>query len=134
MNIFSRYLYYAGRSQALLSRFNALRGFCDDEQLLERFRVCTQNITHTFIRNITELDLEETFICFYDEIVEDNDLSIVIELYENFGHVFNEKYQAYTAKRLFAADFVILGVELIRLKLLLAELEDGLIAGVKLEM
>jgi hypothetical protein len=134
MNIFSRYLHYARRSQVLLSRFNELRGFCDDRELLARLRASTQNITLTFIRNITELELDETFASFYEEIIDGNNLSIVIELYENFGHIISAKYENHPRKRVFIADFVLIGVELIRLKLLLEELEEELIADVKLEV
>jgi hypothetical protein len=132
MNIYNRYLYYARRSQVLLSRFNELHGFCDDRKLLDMLCTCTHNITHTFIRNITELDLDETFSSFYEEIVCGNDLSIVVEFYENFGHIISQKYDAHPRKRIFAADFILLDVELIRLKLLLGELDEELIARVKI--
>jgi hypothetical protein len=134
MNIYSRYLYYARRSQVFLSRFNELNAFCDDRDLLDRLNSCTHNITHTFIRNLIELDLDETIASFYEEMVDGNNLSILVELYENFGPIISEKYEAHPRKRVFALDFVLLDVELIRLKLLLGELEEELIAGVKIEV
>jgi len=132
MDIYSRYLHYARRSQKLLSRFNALRPFCDNRKLLDQILLCAQHITVTFIRNIIELDLDETFASFYGEIIDGNNLSIILELYEHFGRVISGKYEAYLKKRIFNADFVLLDMELMHLKLLIAELEEGLTSEVRL--
>lgn len=134
MDIYNRYLCYARRSQVLLSRFNELYGFCDDRELVGRLHTCTQNITLTFIRNITEIGLQQAVVSFFGEITGGNNLSIVIELYETCGHLISGRYDAHPRKSIFAADFAVLSLELIRLKLLLAEMEDELISEVKIVM
>ncbi len=132
MDIFSRYLYYIYRSQEIFARLNSLRGFCGDKDLSQRIRRSSENITTTLMRHIAELDVDETLSTFYNEIVDGNDLSVIIELYEHFGDLINARYNSHLKPRSFAADFVALEVELVCLKLLVSELEEHLTAGIEL--
>lgn len=132
MTIFSRYLAFCHKGQNLLSRYNALRPFCANEGLLNQLDNCSRMITITFVRSITELDLDETFASFYDEIIDENNLSLIVELYNDFSHIIKPKYESYPDKRIFADDFVLLEINIARMDLLIRDLEDELVPQITL--